>query len=243
MLEPTLTNKAILKSNDRNDFSKSNCCLTISVGQTAHEGDKLKAVLLAVSNKNFKVCNIIVGDTLQRHNLQITRPLSDIEANEESKILGKQWYTRNISYIQEYLTIPYSVWHWDYWQNHSSFNEKYLLINQLYTQDQCFKHCVDNTSKKFIDRNIDKLVLKYDHAFQLSNEYLLEECAGMLIWADDNIHFDIYPSQRNLAMEYVYKNVISPVNNTLVRAVSIKFKTRLGVFQNLEKNIALNVID
>ena len=58
-----------------------------------------------------------------------------------------------------------------------------------------------------------------------SREYLKEECAVMLLWMKHGYHFEVYPGQRNSALDFVYQNIISKTNPKLVRAVAIKFKS------------------
>ena len=44
------------------------CCLAISVGQPYHEGIQLETAVNLIDN-TFTQCTIVLGDSLQRHNL------------------------------------------------------------------------------------------------------------------------------------------------------------------------------
>ena len=217
--------KAVLKSQYKSEFYRSSCCLTISVGQPAHEGEYLCTTIESVS-KCFSSCIIIVGDTLQRHNLQILTALSDDQANLKAEQLGKQWYERNADMLNN-LRIPMKVVYWDYWRYHINFQNKLMIIKNLYQKNVEFQQCIYDVAQEFINRNINKIAVISDIAFDLCKEYLLEECAGMLLWADDGIHFDVYPNNRNNAMNFVYRDVISNYDSSLVRHLRIKFKSRL----------------
>ena len=217
-----LTKKAILKSDKMNEFARSKCILTVSVGQPNHEGDKFVATVLAV-NKQFTSCIIMVCDSLQRHTMKISSQLNLNDLHKESNILGDEWIIRNSLAIKQF-NIPYQISRWDEWMNHSNYLEKKCSINSLYANDPLFKKSIDETAQKFSERKMDISVVDRNTAFNLSKEYLLEECAVMLLQADDGYRFEIYPSQRNDAMDYVYQQIISYTNNELMRAVSIKFK-------------------
>ncbi len=205
-----------------NEFTRSKCILTVSVGQPNHEGDKFFATVLAI-NKQFTSCIIMVCDSLQRHTMKISSQLNLNELHKESNRLGDEWIVRNSLAINQF-NIPYQISRWDAWMHHRNYPEKRLSINSLYANDPLFKKSIDETAHKFSERKMDISVVDRNIAFNLSKEYLLEECAIMLLQAEDGYQFEIYPSQRNDAMDYVYQQIISYTNKELMRAVSIKFK-------------------
>jgi hypothetical protein len=221
-LNAQVTKKAIFKSNQVNEFARSKCILTISVGQPNHEGDKLFSTLLAV-NKHFSLCLIMVCDSLQRHTRKISSRNTLEVLHNEANNLGDQWITRNSRFIRQ-LAIPYKISRWDDWMSSPNYPNKRLIINSLYTNAPLFKKSIDETAYAFSERKMDIALVDRHTAFILSQEYLLEECAVMLLQADDGYPFEIYPSQRNDAMDYVYQQIISYTNRDLMRAVSIKFK-------------------
>ncbi|KTD23916.1 hypothetical protein [Legionella maceachernii] len=216
-----LTKKAILKSK-HNLTHGSKTIITISVGQPNHEGDKLLSTLIA-ANKQFSFIRIMVCDSLQRHTMKITSPLSIEELHDISVQLGSEWIERNNMYIKA-LTVPYHISRWDEWLYHPDFNYKQRVISDLYLNDSSFKSSILDTVNEFITRNPERLLVDSQTAFNLSRDYLLEECAVMLLLADEEFEYEIYPSQRNKALDYVYQAVISKVNSKLMQAVSIKFK-------------------
>lgn len=228
-----LTKKAILKSNETNEFTHSKCVLTISVGQPNHEGDKFKAAVLA-TNK-FSACIIMVCDTLQRYTMKISSSLNIDELHKESSILGDEWIERNLSAIEQ-LKIPYQLSKWDSWINNPKYHEKKPFISKLYLTDCIFKEKVDSTALGFLERNLHKILVSKETALHLSKDYLLEECVVMLLLAEQGYGFEIYPNQRNEALDYIYKQVISQTNEKLMRAVSIKFKN-LSLNNLVEKDL------
>lgn len=222
MLDKELTKKAILKSPSTDEFSKSKCILTVSVGQPNHEEDKLLSAIIAV-NKHFSFCTIMVCDSLQRFTMKFSSNVSLAELHIESNNLGDKWIERNLQAIRQ-LSIPYSISRWDCWISHPHFNSKKTIIDDLYNNDKRFKETIDDTANNFVVRKLDMLGIDKKSAIELSKQYLLEECAVMLIQADDLNGFEIYPSQRNDAMDYVHKKIISVIDGSLMLPVSIKFK-------------------
>lgn len=217
-----LTKKAILKSSNLDNFSAKKCILTISVGQINHEGDKFLSTIMAL-DKKFSFCTIMICDSLQRFTMKFSSSLNLTEIHRESNILGDEWIKRNLNFLRQ-LCIPYSISRWDCWIAHPHFKDKKFLIDELYSNDEKFKVAVDNTAESFVVRKINSLIIDKAYAISLSKDYLLEECAVMLIQADDLNGFEIYPSQRNDAMDYVHKKIISSIDSNLMHPVSIKFK-------------------
>ena len=224
MINIRLRKKAILKSDNIQGFSGSKCCVTISVGKPPHEGDKFMATLVAVNN-NFESCRIIVGDSLQRHTMKIVSLQDEDEIYTQANALGEQWIERNFPYICR-LNIPYNISRWDEWLTHVDYHDDYSLIKARYQNNSVFKSCVDNTATLFLERNKDKIAVPIEEALFLSKEYLIEECAVMLLLAKENCQFEIYPNDRNLAVKYVFRKIISASNPELMQEVSIKFKNR-----------------
>lgn len=218
-----LSKKAILKSEDSICFNNKKCILTISVGQLNHEADKLFSTILAI-NKHFSYCIIMVCDSLQRYTMRIFSEKNSEELHKISNQFGDDWISRNIESINSF-TIPYKISRWDDWINHPDFKEKLFIINQLHLNSTEFKDIVFFTAKTFLKRNTEKIACKEEEAIELSSLYLLEECAVMLLLAEEGYHFEIYPSERNAAMDYIYRTIISGVDRNLMRAVWIKFKS------------------
>ena len=221
-----LTRKAILKCSeaDKADFKNSICSLSISVGQPYHEGDKFKATLVAV-NENFKECIIVICDSLYRHTMKFASNLSINELHHKANLAGDEWLERNSHAINQ-LDIPFKITRWDSWLANPGYNRAYENIDTLHRADTDFREALEGTARLFLKRQIGKLnaPVTEQSIFSSSIDYLKEECAGMLLWAESNYQFEIYPNQRNAAMDYVYRNVIGKFNSKLVRAISIKFK-------------------
>lgn len=206
-------------------FEHAICSLTISVGQAAHEGDKLAATINIVNNQ-FRECIIMVCDSLQRYSIAAHTKKSIAELHDQANILGEQWIARNEKIINK-LTISHQIIRWDSWLNHSLFADARRVINDLYLSDVVFKKFINDTAENFVKRDKKRFFgVDYDcnKVFNTSVLYLKEECAGMLLWVEKNINFEIYPRHRNEAMEYVHKLLILPKYSNMLMPLSIRLK-------------------
>jgi len=214
-------------------FNQSLCSLTISVGQKVHEDGRFLSTLFEV-NRNFKECIIAVCDTLQRHTLNIDYGNSSRGLYHIAEQQGENWLARNKSAIA-LLTIPYRIIRWDEWLASPEYQAKRAAINVLYESDNNYKSCLNKAIEFFLERyKLRKPTLNYEHAFDCSLEYLKEECAVMLMWADLGINFEIYPSKRNLAMAATYDNLIAPVYKNILIPVALDIRSKKT--QRINKN-------
>lgn len=200
------------------------CILTISVGQSVHEGEKFKSTLELI-NKNFKKCTIGVCDTLQRHSIATLADLESDMLYEVAKKEGDQWIDRNSEYCENYLKIPFEIKRWDNW----FYNKKYAVyrdqVNKLYDKDKAFIDIIAKLAIEFNNRLKKRgHNLNEEKGLRLSTEYLLEECAVMSLWYEEGYSVDIYPAIRNEAIEYCFSVIMSEYYNRLLIPVGISFK-------------------
>jgi hypothetical protein len=91
------------------------CRLAISVGQAYHEGEKLRATLQWIGRHAgnwFKACEIVIGDSLQRHNLVDLSCMRLGEAAARARAEGDRWLERNESALRT-LPMPLRLIRWD----------------------------------------------------------------------------------------------------------------------------------
>lgn len=190
--------------------------MPISVGQSYHEGGKLKATVDRV-NKTFSECTIIVADSLQRHNI-VSENVSYIEAYNKSIKAGDEWLTRNESILAG-LTVKSNIMRWD-----DFFKDKYYkkykdMIDKLQNTNIEFNNSLIETAKLFIEKYKKNITLKS------SIEYLKEEAAvfGILIKYFDG--YQVYPRQTQDCMKYVFDYCLANYKDR-IKLVSINFSKR-----------------
>lgn len=212
----------------KNLFKHSQCALTISVGQKAHEEEMLAATVELV-NTRFSSCIIFLDDTLQRHTMALNTNKSAEDFYEMSFKEGDLWLQRNKKYYSK-LTILKDIIRWNTWLNHPSFNKEKEKVTLLIKEDPFYRSIFQETVNKFLSRYCSRLhtqlYLNLEKARQHCLDYLIEECAALCLRLESTCHFEIYPSRRNLAMAETYKRFILPKYPDLLRPISMKFKSR-----------------
>ncbi|OGT21571.1 MAG: hypothetical protein A3C55_02390 [Gammaproteobacteria bacterium RIFCSPHIGHO2_02_FULL_42_13] len=220
--------KAYFKASieDKLQFPVSTCSVTISVGQRSQEGAKLAATINII-NKKFKSCAIMVCDSLQRHTLEIDQTYDRTTLHEKANKIGEQWLKSNQKYFSIF-SIPFEIIRWDTWLTHPQYNTKRSTINNLFNTNIDYQNQLLLASNIFIERYqaINHITLNPVDALHCSLEYLKEECAVMLLWADKKYNFEIYPSKRNAAFAATYKYLIAPTDLNILKPISLELKSR-----------------
>lgn len=209
---------------EREGFHLSHVLIPISVGQRYHEGHKFEATLRLV-NQKFNKATILVGDTLQRHNIEVLEELGGAEAFQLARQRGDDWLER-VRPLLSLLKIPFNFIRWDYWLEHPEFELAKQKVSTLYAEDGSYQSSFSITVNDFLLRNRDFFSSSRDreHASRLCLRYLIEECAAMLIWPETKCQFELYPSKRTPAMQSTYERLIMPSYPDCIKPVSLRFK-------------------
>jgi len=204
-------------------FKYSEAALLISIGKFYHEGEKSWAMMNFI-DKNFKKCNIMVNDSLQRHTIMLEEcgNLSIEEAYNRSIKAGQEWVERNYKFIES-LSIPYTLYYWDPWLEDKDYIQYRAKINSMWEKDLEFKKNMDITINEFLRRNKEKTeITGLDRAYNICLEYLLEECAVIMgVWQKCNYDFILYPGKIIDIMNYTYSKL---VNNDMLFWLHVKFR-------------------
>ena len=212
----------------KEQFTHSQCLLTISVGQEVHEGDKFESTIYLV-NKTFKSCIMLVDDTLQRHTMAINTEKSGEEFFNHALKEGDDWLIRNEKYYSQLKNLS-KIMRWNDWLFHPQYKKNQIKIKEKINLDVHYKEAFVAAIKEFLDRYCSRLMnsshFNYQKAYELCLEYLIEECVAMTLWPEIECQYEVYPSKRNLAMHETHKRFVLPNYPDLLHAVAIKFKNR-----------------
>src|SRR5476649_1307103 len=96
-----------MDSGFREKLNNSKAFLTISVGQEAHEGERL-ASTMGLINSTFSSCVISLCDSLQRHTMGLLKMEDADSFYKQSMEEGDFWILRNESHYNK-LTIPKNI--------------------------------------------------------------------------------------------------------------------------------------
>jgi hypothetical protein len=211
----------------REQFKEPKAQLTISVGQSIHEGERLIATVKLV-NKSFHACTIMIDDAIQWYTLAISAPqhLSREELLQTAIQAGNAYLARNMPLFVEHLTIPYQVIRWRDWHGIEEWQQAIDTMQVAYRTNRVLKQAIDQNVQTFLtryERNKAGSNYDQDRAIELCINYLIEECAVMrTFWPKLGCHFEVYPSGRNEAMTATHKLFIEP-HYTLLLPLSLRF--------------------
>lgn len=212
-------------------FAHSNCLVTLSIGQHIHTGHYLAATLAEV-DQSFKACTFVLGDTLQRHTEALQRYDLALapEANEQAmykltKENGDKWLKENFPTLAK-LNIPWKITRWDNWLKNEKYPRMLAMIKTTYSQDEKFKQAFDKNIEEYLARAKRRNELKVDEtlAKKLCLAYLVEECAVMCLWVEENCQYELYVSGRTQAMQETFDRFIRNFYPTLLNPLAMRFK-------------------
>lgn len=212
----------------RSKFSKSQCLLTISVGQEVHEDEKFETTIDLIS-RSFQSCIMLIDDSLQRHTMVLDRQESADDFYGMSVHEGDKWLERNEKYYGRLSNLK-EIIRWDMWLKHPLYLSQQNIIRDMLVDDPDYKTIFDNTIDEFLRRYCSRVINSKDFDQERANalcfDYLLEECTAMSLWPELGCHFEVYPSKRNFAMEETHKRFVLPDFPDLLHPVAVKFKNR-----------------
>lgn len=130
--------------------------------------------------------NIVFADYLQRWYI----------GEEQVNFLSEQWLDINKNALK-ILEVPFKYSYWKQYIMKQEYSLALECVRKLFCTDKYFKNIVEQAATK----NFYKAVIcgDYDSKKQMAKEYLLEECAFILIF--DGVL--TYPSKLNAALEYI----------------------------------------
>ena len=214
---------------DKAQFSKSSCLLTISVGQQTHEDNRFLATLDLV-DKSFQRCVITLHDTLQRHTIALAHEAgTQADYHDEAYATGTLWLNRYQNEINK-LTKNFTVIRWDEWLSHADFTSSKDKILSEITKDKNYASLFEQSIAEYLARVTRRLEdpSAFDElrAKQLCYDYLIEECAVLCLQPTTGCEFEIYAGTHNAAMNETRKRFVHNDRPNLIRSVSIGFNYR-----------------
>jgi len=180
------------------------CRLQISVGQSKHEGEKLKSVF-DWSMHRFDQVIVCVNDSLQRWNLMHDACLSEEKANQVSHDNGLSWIKRNLSLYPHY---NFRCIRWDHWLSHPDYQNRFAMVLDLYDTSEIFKQAVEDEIDEFQRRKKGKI---FDNFKTTCRSFLLEETAVFMLMFETEDAADIYPGTTLLPVRLIQEGKIAGV--------------------------------
>lgn len=169
--------------------------LGISVGNPSHEGEKL-AALVEWAAARFDTVNVLVADSLQRHNLMAESAISEDEAMLQAQEAGADWIARNRAMLDK---LPLArLYRFDDFRLHTDFMKMHRLLCGLYERNMRFRKLIDGDAQAFLERRkqregADKI--DDERFLKASRAYLIEELVVMKIFHEDCPGVEVYPGK------------------------------------------------
>jgi hypothetical protein len=222
-----------------------------SAQENTHDLHKFSAVLRRL-NFAFEEIDIVLSDTLNKHNASIYYPDNDPE--EKSRALGDAWLES--AYFRQAvssLTQKPLIKRWNELVSDKNFNDAKTIIKDLYKNNKKFRWIVESVCADFVaflcrkrknifeDQNTNKSTsvdysnFNIDEAYKNCLTYILEECAVTLLFRLNGYVNLFHIGKVNAAVDWVAKNPISldanhsnlikPINDNPLEVFTVsKFK-------------------
>ncbi len=183
----------------------SNVIVLISVGNQEHEGKnfeaQMDALAIAFCNGSIGKINIVVGDSVHRHNQKIdgipegddyppTNGAGWLEGNEQAISTMKEWLKVIKGIPSDVVEENIQVTRWDHWLKAKDYEQYKNKIEELYEEKPAFKKAVEDTVTEFLKRRKKEEDLD---ARSHCREYVKEELTAYLIWCQQGYHKILYP--------------------------------------------------
>lgn len=147
--------------------------IQMSLRNEKYEGDKLFALLEWTSHR-FNKIDLVVSDSLVRHNLMFEQGLDEKEAGKQAILMGNQWLSEYQNLIRSF---DISVTRWDEWLSHKDFKKSYEAIINQHSQNEKLQLAIKNTVDRFWMRQTQYQEKSYADYAPCATNYMLEELA------------------------------------------------------------------
>jgi tRNA-dependent cyclodipeptide synthase len=204
-------------------FQGKKALLFISVGQAYHEEGKFLSTIELVNKYQFKSCDIVMADTLQRHNFK--GAMGNYQAYEYTKNAGDIWLKRNQMALEQ-LKHQHQIIRWDELLFHKDYTNYRKLIDEEIARNEDYREALSSNARIYIERlqNINPNVAE-EELFANGLEYLVEEMPIVMpMWADMGYEIIIYPKPQTLGMKKTYEIFVQDKHPEKCQWVFMRFK-------------------
>ena len=207
----------------RREFAKGFFIAPISIGQNVHEDGYMLATIKLLK-KYFKGGIFLIDDTLQEYTFRIKYPnASQEEIYKRCLDDGQQWIDKYSPYFNHFM---FETMRWNDLRNDPKFKECLKLVKDFKKSNAEYATAFERNIFEFLGRLMKKdPTIDFDLAHKLCEQYLEEECAGMLLWMNKRVTVECYPNHRNHAMEATNKLLIPILyNGDTLPIATMRFK-------------------
>lgn len=180
----------------------TSCEIGISIGNPAHEGDKLKSILKWV-DKRFENCIITLSDTLYRYTY-MAQGMDEAQAYFTALREGELWLERNREAFKIFDHALLQFDRWNKWLKHPDYPAVFQQLSTLYKQDGKLQNAFAKDVSAYISR-CQKRGEDIDVAKASENSlaYLIEETACYILIGRAYEAWRAYPSRDMACFRYM----------------------------------------
>ena len=168
---PTGAYKVKVKNNKNWPYKSAR--IQMSLRNDKYEDQKLYALLEWASHR-FENIELIVSDSLVRHNLIFELGLNEEDAHVKANAMGEDWLRKYESLLSSF---GIKVSRWDEWLNHHNFQKSYEAILKQFDINKHLKTEIKNTIDRFWMRQGHYQNKPYELYASCGTNYMLEELA------------------------------------------------------------------
>lgn len=198
--------KATQSTTHWNAFSRVR--LPISVGQEYHEGEKFRATALWCAQR-YDSSEIVVTDTLQRHNFSFYKNQNQAAAFDAARRAGDEWIARNRQAIA--LMPNCRIRRWEDFRAFQEYADVFGQVMHGYGTYSGFRTAVDSVVSMMWARKSRTLTDTSEAVrarfFASSREYILEELAVAALMSKEYPAVELYPGSAHLALAFSRDNL------------------------------------
>lgn len=190
---------------DGSSLHDKNAIYLVSVGKDKFEGKGVERFANFIKGVQPKKLLIVLGDTLQRFNIELYENLDEKEAFKKAEARGITWkekyesHFRNLGFDYEFI----------FWENIKEDNDYHSYFTEIMAWNESnpdnFSELLLESSKVYIARSGRNSYNDKDKAIEKSKNFLNEELAALRVLAKDKDTIVLfYPGAPLRILSYIF---------------------------------------
>jgi tRNA-dependent cyclodipeptide synthase len=178
--------------------------LMISVGQSYHEGAKLKAAADWLNrNPGIREVHISVNDLLQRHNY-LAAGMTEPRATAAALLAGTLWLERNDDILAGINAKKYAS-RWDEWLKRPDFAAAHTAVLDYARANPLFEEAIETDAHGLAERKVKRgeSVFDLERMIASSRDYVTEELAVFALQSRELPAAEVYPGSNLASAQYL----------------------------------------
>jgi tRNA-dependent cyclodipeptide synthase len=178
--------------------------LMISVGQSYHEGAKLKATVDWLNhNPGIREVHISVNDSLQRHNY-LAAGMTEPRATAAALLAGTLWLERNDDILAGINAKTYAS-RWEEWLKRPDFAAAHTAVLGYARTNPLFEEAIESDAHRLAERKVKRgePVFDLERMIAGSRDYVTEELAVFALQSRELPAAEVYPGSNLASAHYL----------------------------------------